>query len=134
MPRRYEVTIRRKPGSAVERSSGAIRGKAAEARNRAAVRLCHADEGVIEAIKHALNGFRSELVALLSKGGRSWGIRVKAKEIEQFDPCRGSPLCNKKTDQLVGGEFSGAGEIFARMERKALDVSCDILNGRQKQV
>lgn len=65
----YEVAIGRKPGCAVERSGGAISGKAAVAGGSTAGRLLHANEGSVESIKDILNGFRPEFGALLAEGG-----------------------------------------------------------------
>ena len=97
----YKVAIGRKLWCAVERGGGTVNGKAAVARGSAAERLIHANEGSIECIQYFLNGFGSEFCPLLSESGRGWGIGVKAKEIEQFDPCGGSALGDKEADQGI---------------------------------
>ena len=97
----YEVAVGREAGSAVERGGGAIGGKAAVARGGTAGRRFQAREGSIECIQYFFNGVRPEFSPLLAESGRSRSIRVKAKEIEQFDPYGGSPLRNKQTDQRV---------------------------------
>lgn len=61
----YEAAIRRKPGCAVERDGGIISGKAAVARGR----LHQTNEGIVEFIKHFLNGFRPEFRPLLAESG-----------------------------------------------------------------
>ena len=130
----YEVAIGREAESAVERGVGTISGKAAVARGSTAVRRFYAREGSIECIQYFFNGDRPEFSPLLSESGRSRSIRVKAKEIEQFDPCGGSPLRNKQTDQRVRWQFAGSGEIYSRMERTVFDVSRNIVDGGEEEM